>query len=120
VGGFAYRLVGNHAWPSYLDRLGGIGAVGPGHVGGQDQGGGSAWWRGGRRDGLGGIRAEIGWSGGAPDPAGDRSGQRVDVRLKRRVVALVVRRVVTNDGQQRSARSPGIVQVGQPVRQARS
>ena len=105
----------------WLDRqLGrGSGPVGPGHVGGQDQG------RDLRSRPAGGDRlCRVGGDVGAADrsvhPARDTAGERVDVGFQWRVVLLVVRGVVSDDDHHRDVGATGIVQVGQTIAQTGS
>ena len=99
-------------------RSGDDAALGPRDVGGQDQRGHlpRRAERGG--DGRGGVGAR-GCSGlAAADPARDVAGDGLDVGLERRVVLLVVRRVVADDVDHRSAAAARVVQVGEPVAEA--
>ena len=98
------------------ERPRGLGAVGPGQVGRHDQVAMVPPRPRPRRP-----RPRPGQVPGvqrAAHPAGHRPGQRVDVGLQRRVVALVVGGVVADHADQGSAGPPGIVQPGQAVAQA--
>src|SRR5579872_4624353 len=91
-------------------------AVGPGDVGGEDQGGDLAAAGGGQ--GAHGVVGQVAGRAAGVHPAGDGAGQGFDVGLQRRVVADVPGGVGADDDQDRGAGAAGVVQVGQAVGQA--
>ena len=93
-------------------------AVGPRHVGGQDQRGHRSGPTGGDR--VDRIRGDIGRAGAAPHPARHGAGQCVDVGFQWGVVALVIGGVISDDHHHRHMRAPRVVQVGQAVTQPRT
>ena len=118
AGGLVDRLGGRDRRHRF--RQGGRGAVGlqPRRVGRQDQ----------RRDlsrilqrRLHGERPVCGDSPGARrrmHPTGDRPGKTTNVRRKRRVILRVVRRVVTDDIDDRGPCAARVVEIGEAVRQS--
>ncbi len=100
-------------WRNASDRFR---AVGPGHVGGQDEGGDPLVVAGGD-DRIGGIRGDTGRAHGAADPPRNRAGNRVDIGFQRGVEALVVGGVIADHHQHRDPGASGVVQVRQAVAQ---
>jgi hypothetical protein len=94
------------------------GAFAPGDVGGEDQGGDLAGLGGGDRAHR--VLGQVAGGAAGMHPAGDGSGQRLDVGLQGRVVAGVAGGVRADDDDHRGPGPAGVVQVGQAVGQARS
>ncbi len=87
-------------------------------VGGDDQRGDAAR-RAARRGERGGeVAREIRGRNAPAHEARDRRGQRLDVGAERRVEREVPARVVADQVDDRRARAPGVVQVGEPVGEA--
>ena len=94
--------------------------LGPRGVRREDQGGHAARGARGGRHRVGGVGGHVvGPCRGAVPPR-HGAGDGRDVRLQRRVVAGVVGRMVAHDVDDRRPGPPGVVQVGQPVAEARA
>jgi len=92
------------------------GAVAPGDVGGEDQGGDLAGPGG--RDRAHRVLGQVARGTAAVHPAGYGAGQRLDVGLQGGVVADVTGGVRADDDHHRGPGPAGVVQVGQAVGQA--
>ena len=99
---------------------GGVTAVGPAHVGRQDQRGHLTGRADRRGDRVGGVAGDgLGAVGGA-DPARHVARDGLDVALELGVVLLVVGGVVADDVHDRREGLAGVVQVGEGVAEARA
>ena len=96
------------------------GRLRPRRVRRQDQGGHAARRTEGGGHRIGGIGGHVVGPRRRAVPPRHGAGDGRDVGLQRRVVAGVVRRVVADDVDDRRPGPPGVVQVGQPVAEARA
>ena len=90
----------------------------PADIGGQDQCCDRAGGRAGREDRLGGIRAHLGRAAGRAHPARDTSRPAFGIRRERGIQRPVIAGLVAHDIHHRHVRSPGVVEIGKPVREA--
>ena len=89
----------------------------PGDVGRQDQGRDlpRGVTRGGDR--VGGVRRHRGGARTHPHPVREGPCHRLDVGGQRRVIGMMVGGVVADDVDHRRVAAPGVVQIGEPVRE---
>ena len=73
-----------------------------------------------RGDRFARIVGDMSHIGGAAQPAGYGAGHRVDIGFQRRVVLLVMGGMIADHNEHRDMRAPGVMQVRQPVAQART
>lgn len=102
-------------------RVGRLPAFAPGDVGSDDQSRDLAGWAQGGFDGTGSVSRGSQQAWCPDDPSRDGPGKSLDIRARSRVLVLVVVAGVTaHDNDDRARRPTSIVEVGQPVREARS
>ena len=117
VAGAGARVGGAGAWTGGVGAgRGDGGAVAPGDVGGEDQGGDLAGPGGGDRAHR--VVGQVARGAAGVHPAGYGAGQGLDVGLQGGVVADVAGGVGTDDDHHRGPGPAGVVQVGQAVGQA--
>ncbi len=103
----------------HRQRLGGHAAVGPGGVGGQDQGGDLPRRRARRLDRHRGVAPDRRRRGRTAHPAGHAARPALGIRGQRRIQRTVIGRLVADDVHDRGGSAARVVQVGERVRESR-
>lgn len=94
-------------------------ALAPGDISGDDQRGNLARLRSRRDDRLDRIAAELARRASCPEPLRIGPGDRLDVRSKRRIVAQMVSRMLSNDVDDGYPRTARVVQICETVGKTR-